>query len=92
MPSGRAPHDAGDPHDVLAAHVDGVVDDALHDAGVVAHVDEGELLAVLAAAARPSRRRVTVCADVLGAQLAAQVGAHGWLRTSMLIAAVLPGG
>ena len=46
--------DAGDPHDVLAADVDGVVDDALHDAGVVADVDEGEVLAVLAPASHPA--------------------------------------
>ena len=50
-------HDAGDPHDVLAAHVDVVVDDALHDAGVVAHVDERQVLAVLAAAGDPAAQR-----------------------------------
>ena len=53
-----------------------VVDDALHDAGVVADVDERQVLAVLAAAGDPAAD-VTVCADVLGAQLAAEVGAHG---------------
>ena len=31
-----------------------VVDDALHDAGVVAQVDEGEVLAVLAAPGDPA--------------------------------------
>ena len=45
--------DAGDAHDVLGAHVDGVVDDALGDAGVVAHVDERERVAVLAAGGDP---------------------------------------
>ena len=35
----------------------GAVDDALHDAGVVAQVDEGEVLAVLAAAADPAAHR-----------------------------------
>ena len=58
-------HDAGDAHDVLAAHVDRVVDDALHDAEVVADVDEGEVLAVLAAAGDPAAH-VHGLADVLG--------------------------
>ena len=57
VPSGRWRDDAGDAHDVLAAHVDGVVDDALDDAGVVAQVDEREVLAVLAAAADPAAQR-----------------------------------
>ena len=57
VPSGRAPHGAGDPHDVLAAQVVGAVDDALDDAGVVAQVDEGEVLAVLAAAGHPAAQR-----------------------------------
>ena len=72
---GAGPDDAGDAHDVLAAHVDGVVDDALHDAGVVADVDEGEVLAVLAPPGDPAAQGHRG-ADVLGAQLAAQVGAH----------------
>ena len=50
--SGR--DDAGDPDDVLGPHVDGVVDDALSDAGVVAEVDEGQLLAVLTAGRHPA--------------------------------------
>ena len=61
---------------VLAAHVDGVVDHALRDAGVVAQVDEGQVLAVLAAGGDPAAERDGL-ADVLGAQLAALVGAHG---------------
>ena len=62
---GPHPHRAGDAHDVLAAQVGGAVDDALHDAGVVAQVDEGEVLAVLATPADPAAH-VTTCADVLG--------------------------
>ncbi len=68
-------HGAGDAHDVLAAHVHRVVDDALHDPRVVAHVDEGEVLAVLAAAGHPSAHG-DGRADVGGSQFAAQVGAH----------------
>ena len=41
--------------DVLAAHVHRSVDDALQQARVVAQVDEGQVLAVLAATAPPSR-------------------------------------
>ncbi len=67
--------DTGDAQHVLAAHVDVVVDHTLDDAGVVAQVDEGEVLAVLAAAADPAADADGL-ADVLGAQLAAQVGAH----------------
>ena len=67
---------AGDAQDVLGAHVDGVVDDALRDAGVVAQVDEGQLLAVLAAGRHPAAQADRL-ADVLGAELAALVGAHG---------------
>ena len=48
------PHGAGDAHDVLAAHVDRAVDDALDEPGVVAEVDEGEVLAVLAPAGHPA--------------------------------------
>src|SRR5690606_10186252 len=66
---------AGDAHDVLAAHVGGVVDDALHDAGVVAQVDEGEVLAVLPPTRHPSAQRHGA-ADVGGTQGADEVGAH----------------
>ena len=66
---------AGDPHDVLAAHVHGVVDDALHDPRVVAHVDEGEVLTVFAATGDPPAHG-NGGADVGGAQVTAQVGAH----------------
>ncbi len=75
MPSGSGAHDAGDPHHVLAAHVDVVVDDALHDAGVVAQVDEREVLAVLAAAGDPAAQGDGL-ADVLGAELTVLVAAH----------------
>src|SRR4029079_3158963 len=61
--------------DVLAAHVDRIVDDALDHAGVVAQVDEGEVLAVLPAPGDPAAD-VDGPADVLGAQLAAEAGAH----------------
>ena len=48
---------------VLAADVDGPGHDALHDAGVVTQVDEGEVLAVLATLGDPprcfARHRVT---------------------------------
>ena len=93
VPSGRCAHDAGDPHDVLAAHVDVVVDDALDDAGVVAHVDEREVLAVLAAAGDPAADADGL-ADVARAQLAAQVGAHrGRSRTGFIeCRGLLPGG
>ena len=48
--------DAGDAHDVLGAHVDRVVDDALGDAGVVADVDEGQRRGRARGGWRPSRR------------------------------------
>ena len=46
------------------------------DAGVVAEVDERQLLAVLAAGGDPAAQADRL-ADVLGAQFAALVGAHG---------------
>jgi len=67
---------ARDAHDVFAAHVDRVVDHSLGDAGVVADVEEGQLLAVLAAGGDPPGER-GLLADVLGAQLAALMGTHG---------------
>ncbi len=67
---------AGDGDDPLGAHVGGVVDHALDDAGVVAQVDEGEVLAVLAPAGHPAAQ-ADGGADVGRAQHAAQVRAHG---------------
>src|SRR5206468_3550302 len=52
------------------------VDDALHDARVVAQVDEGEVLAVLAAAGDPAAHGDAASLVCLR-QLAAMVGAHG---------------
>src|SRR5206468_11972999 len=66
---------AGDAHHVLAADVDRSVDDALDDAGVVAQIDEREVLAVLAPAADPPAQRHRP-ADVVGAEVAAPIGAH----------------
>ena len=74
-PGRPLPDDTGDPHDVLAAHVDRVVDHALHDPAVVAQVDEGEVLAVLAAAGHPTAQ-LDRAPDVVATQCAAQVGAH----------------
>ena len=55
---GRAGGDhAGDAHDVLGAHVDRVVDDALGDAGVIADVDEGQLRRRARGGSRPTRTR-----------------------------------
>ena len=51
---GPVAHGPGHGDDPLAAHVDGVVDHALDDAGVVAQVDEGQVLAVLAPARHPA--------------------------------------
>ena len=73
--AGRARDRAGDAHDVLGAHVDGVVDDALGDAGVVADVDEGQLLAVLAARRHPAAQH-----DRLADVLAARSSPHWWVR------------
>ena len=70
----------GDAQHVLAADVDVVVDHALDDAGVVAQVDEGEMLTVLTPASDPSADADGL-ADVLGSEFAAQVRAHrGGLR------------
>ena len=66
---------AGDAQHVLAPQVARAVDDALGDAGVVAQVDEGEVLAVLPAG-RDSAAERHGLADVLGAELAALVGAE----------------
>src|SRR4051812_18747729 len=52
-----------------------MVDHALHDTGVVAQVDEGEVLAVLPATGHPAADRHRP-ADVAGAQSTAVVGAH----------------
>ena len=54
VPSGRAPHRARHRDHVLAAHVDGTVEHALDDPAVVAQVDEGQVLAVLAPARHPA--------------------------------------
>ena len=51
---GTWPHRATHPHDVLRPEVRGAVDDALHEARVIAHVDEREVLAVLAPPRDPS--------------------------------------
>ena len=54
VPSGRGRTDALHGHHVLAADVHGARDHALDDAGVVAQVDEGQVLAVLAALGHPA--------------------------------------
>ncbi len=72
---GPVAHDAGDAQHVLAANVDVVVDHALDDARVVSQVDEGQMLPVLTTTADPAADADGV-ADVLGAQLTAQVRAH----------------
>ena len=75
VPSGRARTVPVIRTTYSAAQVVRAVDHALDDAGVVAHVDEREVLAVLAAASDPAAHR-HVLTDVVGAQLAAVVGAH----------------
>ena len=71
---GALPDGAGDPHDVLAAHVDRVVDDTLDDPRVVAHVDEGEVLAVLAAAGDPPAH------DTVAPMSVERSSPHRWVR------------
>ena len=66
---------AGDGDDPLGAHVGGVVDDALNDAGVVPQVHEGEMLAVLPAPGHPAADGHGL-AHVGRAQDAAEVGAQ----------------
>ena len=66
---------ARDLQDVLAAHIDVVVDDALDDARVVAQVDECQVLAVLTATTDPAAH-ADRAADVGLAQLTTQVGTH----------------
>ena len=68
---GTGSHGAGDAHDVLAAQVGGAVDHALHDARVVAQVDEREVLAVLAPAGDPAAH-----GDDLAVVLAARSSPH----------------
>ena len=75
VPSGRARTVPVTRSDVLRPQVVSAVDDALDDAGVVAQVDEGQVLAVLAPARHPAAQR-HLPADVAGPQLAAVVGAH----------------
>ena len=70
---------AGDAKDVLAAQIVGAGYDALHDAGVVAQVDEGEVLAVLAPARHPAAQH-DLAAGVGRPQRAAQVGPVGGLH------------
>ena len=68
-------HHPLDLHDILAADIHGAREDTLHDARVVAKVDEGEVLAVLAALRDPAAQlhgRV----DVGRAQRSAQSGPH----------------
>ena len=72
---GAPPHRALDPQHPLAAHVDRPVDHALDGAAVVAQVDERQVLPVLAAPAHPAAQRHRRL-DVLGSELAAQMGAH----------------
>ena len=69
-------HGARDAQHVLAAQVVGVGHDALDDAGAVAQVDEGEVLAVLAAALDPAAHRDLVADVVRMRRLAAPVGAQ----------------
>ncbi len=73
---GACPHDADHPHHVLRAQLRGAVDHALHEAGVVAQVEEREVLTVLTTPRHPAAQRHT-STDVGGAQRPAVVGAHG---------------
>ncbi len=75
-PLGPVPYLALDRHDVLAPDVDRARHDALHDAGVVAEVDEGQVLAVLTALGDPAAHR-DPDAHVVCAERAAHPVAHG---------------
>ena len=74
-PLGAVPDRPADRDHPLAAHVDGAVDHALDDAGVVAEVDEGQVLAVLAPASHPAAQ-AHARAHVSRSEHAAQVGAQ----------------
>ena len=82
---GPGPHGAGDPHDVLVAQVGGAVDHALHHAGAVAHVDEGQVLAVLAPAGDPAAQRRPVCPACAAPQLAAPVRAQPGMPVAVTV-------
>ena len=81
MPSGRARTVPGDAHHELAPEISGAVHHALDDPRVVAQVDEGEVLPVLAPAAHPTADGHDL-ALVLGPQLPAHVRAHGLAHCS----------
>ena len=66
---------ARDANHILRAKVGGAVDHALHETGVVTKVDEGQMLAVLAAAGHPATDR-NLATDVGGSKRSAMVGAH----------------
>ena len=72
---GAAAHGAADGDDPFAAHLDAVVDHALDHPGVVPQVDEGQVLAVLAAPGHPAAQ-----ADggphIAGPEHAAEMGAQ----------------
>ncbi len=74
-PLGAVPDRPADRDHPLAAHVDGAVDHALDDAAVVAQVDEGQVLAVLAPASHPAAQ-AHARAHVSRSEHAAQVGAQ----------------
>jgi hypothetical protein len=50
---GPATYDTGDANNELAAQIMSPIDDTLDESGVIAQVDEGEMLAVLASTSNP---------------------------------------
>ena len=83
VPSGRRRHRARHPHDELAAEIVGAVDDALDETGVVADVDERQVLAMFAASSNPATD-ADGPSGVLGPQRAAVVGPHGHVASIFL--------
>ena len=87
---GPLPDGADDGDHPFVPHVGGVVDDALHDARVVAQVDEGEVLAVLPSPRHPAAQAHGGPHVGLG-QHPAQVGAHGGGPVLVLVSVLVLG-
>ena len=85
---GSEAHGAGDPEHLLGSEVVRPVDDALDDPGVVAEVDEGEVLAVLAPSRQPAAD-AHGSPGVAGPQDAAIVRAETGGRKGPLVATLM---
>jgi hypothetical protein len=54
---GTSTHDSGDPDDIFATNIYIIVDNALHDSGMIAYVEKREVFSVFATTSHPTAQR-----------------------------------